>query len=249
MGTYTIIKSFLMALSLLAAFSFFAFRIRYLARIMGAVKGEIVPKLDRIPERIKVLFTDVIAQSNVRRKLLPGLAHTLIFFGFLAVQPHSLELMIQGVFPGFHVSHWLPGIYGIYLSIADILALLVLVGLAYALYRRLVLKPKYLTNGLDAKLIILFTGVIIVSFHGVNAFQMVQSVTPGSFDYRGSFTVSAGLASVFSLSSLSTHQVSVGYELFLLDSYPDNPGISCLYSRFQAFASACGCTQRVFKTA
>ncbi|MCG8565668.1 MAG: hypothetical protein MI747_11375, partial [Desulfobacterales bacterium] len=68
--------------------------------------------------------------SNVRRKALPGLAHTLIFFGFLAIQPHSLELMIQGVIPGFHPGHALPGLYRAYLFTADILGFLVLVGFA-----------------------------------------------------------------------------------------------------------------------
>jgi Fe-S oxidoreductase len=212
MGTYTIMKSFLMAMFLLAAFSYFVLRIRYLARIMGAVKGHTALKLDRLADRIKVFFTDVIGQSNVRRKFLPGMAHTLIFFGFLAVQPHSLELMIQGVFPGFHVSRLAPGIYSAYLLTADTLAFFVLVGLGYALYRRLVEKPEYLTNGLDAKLIILFTAVIIISFHFVNAFQM-QQIADGGFDYTASFTVSAGLAYLLDLPSLTAYQSTLGYEI------------------------------------
>ena len=157
MGTYTIIKSFLMAAFLIAAFGLFFVKVRHLVRIMMAVKGESTLKIDRFSQRARVLLTDVIGQTNVRRKFLPGMAHTLIFFGFLAVQPHSLELMIQGVFPGFHVSHIAPGIYGAYLLVADTLAIFVLIGLGYALYRRLFEKPEYLTNGLDAKLIILFT--------------------------------------------------------------------------------------------
>jgi len=201
-----------MAALIITAFSLFFVRVRHLYRIMMAVKGESRLKIDRFPERVKVLLTDVLGQSNVRRKLLPGMAHTFIFFGFLAVQPHSLELMIQGVFPGFHVSHLAPGIYSSYLLVADTLAIFVLIGLGYALYRRLFEKPEYLTNGLDAKLIILFTAVIILSFYLVNAFQMTQ-ITDGTFDYAACFTVSAGLASLFGLSSLTTAQLSLGYEI------------------------------------
>ena len=62
----------------------------------------------------------------------------LIFFGFLAVQPHSLELMLRGVFPGAHVAEAIPRVYGAYLFVADIMGFLVLAGLGYALYRRLV---------------------------------------------------------------------------------------------------------------
>ena len=82
---------------------------------------------------------------------MPGLAHTLIFFGFLAIQPHSLELMIRGVCPAFELGRWIPGIYGIYLFLADILAAFVLVGFAYAIYRRTLQRPSYLTMGKDAK--------------------------------------------------------------------------------------------------
>ncbi len=212
MGTYTIVKSFIMAVLLITAFSLFFVKVRHLVRIMMAVKGEATLQIDRFPERVKTLFTDVIGQSNVRRKLLPGLAHTLIFFGFLAVQPHSLELMIQGVFPGFHISQFSPGLYGAYLLAADTLAIFVLFGLGYALYRRLIEKPEYLTNSLDAKLIILFTAVIIVSFHFVNAFQMSQ-LAEGGFDYSAFFTVSAGLASLFDFPSLTAGQLAIGYEI------------------------------------
>jgi len=214
MTAYTIVKSILMAIFLLTAFGFFFVRVRHLVRMMLAVTGETTQKFDRIPDRIRVLFTDVIGQSNVRRKRLPGFAHMLIFFGFLAVQPHSLELMIQGVFPSFHLSSWIPGIYGVYLFVADFLAFFVLVGLAYALYRRLFIKPEYLTNGLDAKLIILFTAVIIISFHLVNAFQMVQDTQSGQFNYAGSFNVSEILAGLLGLSALGANQMVVGYEVF-----------------------------------
>jgi hypothetical protein len=111
MEQYTIIKSFVMLMALVGAFSFFFIRVRRLYRVMMAVEGTTEFKLDQVAARIGVLFKDVIGQANVRRKRLPGLAHTLIFFGFLAVQPHSLELMIKGVCPAFDIGHWIPGLY------------------------------------------------------------------------------------------------------------------------------------------
>ena len=156
MEQYTLIKSFVMLMALVGAFSFFSIRVRRLYRLMMAVEGVTEFKLEQVGRRIGVLFKDVLGQANVRRKKLPGLAHTLIFFGFLAVQPHSLELMIKGVCPAFDVGNWIPGFYGGYLFAADILASFVLVGFAYAIYRRTMVKPAYLTMGTDANLIILF---------------------------------------------------------------------------------------------
>ena len=211
LSPYISIKAVGMAILLIGGFSIFTLRVKRLLALMRSVKGKTHVRPDRVKERIRVLITDVLGQSNVRRKTAPGIAHTLIFFGFLAVQPHSLELMIQGVFPSFHIGTLLPGLYRGYLFTADILAFMVLVGLGYALYRRLILHPAYLTDGRDARYIILFTAVIIITFHFINAFHMVLPVK--GFDYSGIFTISAVLASLLHLNSLSPFQQMLGYEI------------------------------------
>ena len=213
MEQYTLIKSFVMLMALVGAFSFFFIRVRRLYRLMMAVEGATGFKLDRVGQRIGVLFKDVLGQANVRRKLLPGISHTLIFFGFLAVQPHSLELMLKGVCPALEVGHWIPGIYGGYLFVADILATFVLVGFAYAIYRRTMVKPAYLTMGTDANLIILFTCLIIVTFQSINAFQILLPLEPGAYDYRGVFPVSSLFVGLFGLGAMTPQQVFIGYEI------------------------------------
>lgn len=212
MDTYIILKSGIMALALIGAFGFFTLRVRHLYALMRSVEGVSDFKYDRVGQRVKVFFTDVLGQTNVRRKPWIGMAHTLILFGFLAVQPHSLELMIKGVCPAFDVAHWIPGIYGFYLFVADILAVLVLVGLGYALYRRLLVRPRYLTMGMDANLIIMFTSLIIITFLMINAFQ---SLLPdaGGFNYAAVLPVSGMLVSAFDLAALSQEQIFLGYEI------------------------------------
>jgi Fe-S oxidoreductase len=213
MEQYTIIKSFVMLMALAGAFSFFFMRVRRLYRLMMAVEGVSPFKLDRLAARIGVLFKDVLGQANVRRKKMPGIAHSLIFFGFLAVQPHSLELMIKGVCPAFEVGRWIPGFYGGYLFVADILASLVLVGFAYAIYRRTVLRPSYLTRGSDANWIIFFTCLIIVTFLSINALQTLLPPEADGFDFSGVFPVSGALVGLFGLDALSAQQIFVGYEI------------------------------------
>jgi Fe-S oxidoreductase len=213
MNQYTLVKSFVMLMVLVGAFYFFILRVRRLYRLMMAVQGSTTFKMDRVAKRIRVLLKDVLGQSNVRRKLMPGLAHTLIFFGFLAIQPHSLELMIRGVCPAFELGRWIPGIYGIYLFLADILAAFVLVGFAYAIYRRTLQRPSYLTMGKDANLIILFTCLIIVTFQFINALQTQLPVEIGGFDYQGVFPVSALLVGWFNLDQMGAQQVFVAYQI------------------------------------
>jgi heterodisulfide reductase subunit C len=214
MDTYSWIKSILMAIAIVAAFGIFFARVKQLFLLMRSVSGDAGLKLDRVGERVKVLVTDVLGQSNVRRKPLAGWAHTLIFFGFLAVQPHSLELMIQGVFPAFHLAFLSAALYGAYLFAADILAFPVLVGLGYALYRRLFIKPKYLTDGLDARLIILFTSLIIITFYFINAFLILPAVGGSGFDYGRYLTVSKVVCYGFNLKALGPGAARTGFEIF-----------------------------------
>ncbi|MBW2656698.1 MAG: hypothetical protein JRC59_03175, partial [Deltaproteobacteria bacterium] len=72
METYLWIKSVLMAAAIIGGFGLFFISLKRLILIMQSVQGESEFELNRIPERIKLLFTDVLAQTNVRRKPGPG---------------------------------------------------------------------------------------------------------------------------------------------------------------------------------
>jgi Fe-S oxidoreductase len=214
MEAYLILKSALMGVLLVAAFYLFGVKVKRLYCIMRSVDGKSPVKPDRIPERIGVFFRDVLGQRNVRRKTMAGWAHTLIFFGFIAVQPHSMELMVRGVIPGFSVGHLFPGIYNSYLFMADILGFLVLAGLGYAAYRRFVIKPKFLTLGKDANFILLFTCIIIVTFHLINACQAVSSYAAQGYDYSSVFPISGMAVEMFGLNNLTAASQTAFFELF-----------------------------------
>ncbi|MGD9226863.1 MAG: (Fe-S)-binding protein [Desulfobacterales bacterium] len=211
MSAYLTIKSILVALMLLGSFGFFFIRSQRLMHLMITAAGPINIPLNRLTQRLKILFKEVLLQSKVRENRFPGLAHTLIFFGFIAVLPHTIELMIAGIFPGFSFFILVPGIYVLYAFFADILAVLTLVGLAYCLYRRVFLKPKYLTNGLDSRLILLFTTIIILSFFSINAFRIVlYPETPR--DLIRYTIVSSNITQFFDLGNLTRQQLIIGME-------------------------------------
>ncbi len=213
MQAYLAIKSVLMSLAVLAAGSLFLLRLRRRINLMLAVKGTASFRLQSVAERIKVVLTEVMGQSRVRRKQLPGLAHTLIFFGFLAIQPHSLALIIRGIFPSLQAAGPAGGFYGAYLLVVDLLAFGVLLALGYALYRRLVIRPVYLTDGLDARLILLFTALIVITFFFINAFLLLPGVgNHNAVSYRY-LPVSAAVGRIFNLGSLSPAAARSGFEI------------------------------------
>jgi Fe-S oxidoreductase len=86
--------------------------------------------------------------------------------------------------------------------------------LGYALYRRLIIKPKYLTDGPDARVIIFFTAVIIITFHLINAFLMVPAINGSGFNYSRYLTVSAAVHHIFFLTDLSPEAAGTGFEIF-----------------------------------
>ena len=212
MSVYFTVKSILVVLGLMASFGLFFIRSGRLIQLMTRVEGPHQFQPDRLPERLKRFFTEVLLQSRVREKRFPGLAHTFIFLGFLVVLPHTIELMIVGIFPGFSLARVVPVIYGYYAFLADILAILVLVGLAYCVYRRLLVKPKYLTDGLDSRLIILFTTIIVVSFFSINAFRIAfnPETLQGLARY---YPISAPMATFLGLEHLSRQGVFIGLEV------------------------------------
>jgi len=89
----------------------------------------------------------------------------------------------------------------------------VLVGFLYAIYRRVMVRPSYLTLGMDANLIILFTCLIIITFQLINAFQTLLPVEAGAFDYSRVFPLSGLLVPLFGLDQLSPEKIFVGYEI------------------------------------
>lgn len=168
---YFIFKSIIMTVLIVGAFTLFTRKVLRLWRIMKAVKGDGGSLPSDWKNRLPLLFTDILGQKNVRRKSGIGLAHTAILFGFLAVQPHSLATMISSVIPTFNIGALIPGVWGGYLFIADILAFFTLIGFAYVAYRRLRIKPPYLPLTKDALYIVVFTVSIIITFELLTAVE------------------------------------------------------------------------------
>lgn len=207
---YTTLKPFLVLLAVAGAFTYFVLRARILVEMLQAVTKPGPNRLDRIPTRIAGLVTDVLLQSNVRRKFGPGIAHTLIFWGFIGITIGTLEMMVSGIYPPLTLdllgSHVRRG----YDFIGDLLSLGVLAGVAYGFFRRLVLRPKYLTNGRDALMILAITGGLMLSLILMNVFRIGGN--PGLL--LGHFPVSGTVFRILSLGQMDPGISFIGVETF-----------------------------------
>ncbi len=128
---------------LLLALSMFSYSAQRLVRYLRLGTNE--NRLNGIPTRIWNFLTIGIAQTKILRDPLAGPLHALVFWGFLVLQLGALEIIIQGLKPGFNFGAILPQpLHYLFVLSQEGTAAAVLAAVAFLLYRRLVVKPRRL---------------------------------------------------------------------------------------------------------
>src|SRR5215471_3127428 len=157
---------------LVCAAGFFALNVQRLVRYMRL--GEPDPRTDHPLVRIKNLLSIGIGQSKIFRDSVAGPMHAAIFWGFVVLTVGTVEILIQGVFPRFSFAPFMPRpVYMLYGFSQDVFAALVIVAVAFALYRRLVVHPRRLEGDnlehADALIILSMIGGLMVTLLFANA--------------------------------------------------------------------------------
>jgi Fe-S oxidoreductase len=118
--------------------SLFAVRVRFLLALVRSAAP--VQLTGDVPERVRNEATIVLGQRKLLQRLGPGLIHAFIFWGFLVLTPTIIIAMIGAV--DKHVTFpWL-GDQGWFAFLADLFAVLVLIGVVAALWIRKVQRPE-----------------------------------------------------------------------------------------------------------
>ena len=141
--TYNEIKSLLVFFALVASLGIFSVRIhRYLW--LNLRRGQPVPRFENWVERTKGLLVYVGGQLRLFRFKVPGVAHFLIFWGFLFLSLTILQAILEGLFSFINPDFTLPvvGKYGPLALAQDIFAVFVSLAVIYAIYVRLVVNPE-----------------------------------------------------------------------------------------------------------
>src|SRR2546421_3933060 len=126
-----------LALALAIAIALFGRRAWSLYRLIRT--GKPAARFDNVPARARAEATVVVGQSKLLQRLLPGLMHAAIFWGFLVLFPTIVIAMI-GAVDAHSTLPWL-GEQGWYALLVDVFAVLVLIGVIAAFLIRKVQKP------------------------------------------------------------------------------------------------------------
>jgi Fe-S oxidoreductase len=134
----TAVSALVLLLLLGAAGFFFGRRALLLARLVRL--GKPTERFDDVPARFRNEAVVVLGQRKLFQRLGPGLIHALIFWGFLVLLPTILMAMVGAVDREASLP-WLAS-QGWFALLVDLFCLLVLVGVAGALWIRKVQRPE-----------------------------------------------------------------------------------------------------------
>ena len=190
---------------------FFSLNVERLVRYLRI--GRAVDRTDHPARRLRNVLVVALGQSKLMREPGPGLMHAMIFWGFIVLTAGTIELIAQGVYPPFSYGFLPTWAYRGYSVSQDVFGVLVLLAVAFALFRRLVLRPRRLQgDGLEqADAIVILTAIagLMVTMFLSNAFLLVTEPTSV---VREKF-VSHALAGVLARMSPSLAAVSARREL------------------------------------
>ncbi|MDB4942365.1 MAG: Fe-S oxidoreductase, partial [Labilithrix sp.] len=148
-----------MLLLIVAAHAAFAWSMLHRWQLLTV--GRWTNRFDRIPERINAVLRYAFAQEKMAYYQPAGIAHKLIFVGFLVLLFRTLVLWGRGFDPSWNLLVLGPTqpIGKVYEFAKDIVAVLVMAGVSVFFYFRVIKHSKRLTHSAEAILIlgIIFT--------------------------------------------------------------------------------------------
>ena len=102
--------------------------------------GKPVRRVDDVPQRVRNEAVVVLGQRKLFQRLVPGLMHAAIFWGFIVLLPTIVIAMI-GIVDKHATLPWL-GHQGWYAFLVDLFAVLVFAGVLTAFAIRKVQRPR-----------------------------------------------------------------------------------------------------------
>jgi len=196
-------------LLMLAAFTGFLLLAGRKLRLVAALQPE--PRWDHPGERLRTVLVDgLLQQRMIRGEVVPGVMHAALFLGFLSLLLRKLQLIVIG----YDETFTLPGAAGgAFAFFKDLVELAVVAAVAYAFYRRLVLKPARLEPNREGLLILTLISLIMLTDFAFDGFRfaLLSGTDAGIAHERAFAPVGGALATLFS--DLPRATLEMGYHL------------------------------------
>lgn len=190
----------LFILLLAASVAFFARTVWLFGRGLAQGTADPRPRLDDIPGRLLDVLIYFFGQKKVAEEgpqHRTSKHHLIIFWGFLIITIATADVVVSGVWPGISLALLPAAIYQPLYGLIDVMNLLVLITILWAIVRRTVVKPRLIPWNLDAGLILGGIGSLMIThfvFHGYEAAAVISAGGTGPKFLPFSFLVGKALA-------------------------------------------------------
>ncbi|MCJ7753690.1 MAG: 4Fe-4S dicluster domain-containing protein, partial [Thermoanaerobaculales bacterium] len=138
-------------------------------------------RFDRLGERFKHMMVYAFGQKKMFDDPVAGFYHLLIFYGFLVVSLRTVTMVIEGLFAGWEMPLLDSPLGHAYLFSKDIFELLVLVGLAVAIWRRGIQKKERVIQSWGAWLVIGFIAILMITDLSAEGARIAAGEIEGSY--------------------------------------------------------------------
>jgi Fe-S oxidoreductase len=190
----TLPEKVIFAAVLLGAAGYFAWRAVTLVRMLRAGKPDSENRFARLPDRIVNAFLDVFLQRKVLRKPVVGFLHLFIVWGFFVFAGNTINHFTGAFLEGFHLFGTTR--LALYYSVlADLFALLIILGVLGLAFRRYVLRPESLTRpSAESVIVFTFIGGAMAAFLVDTGVEITMGRIPHPGYHFGAAAIAAGLA-------------------------------------------------------
>ncbi len=166
------LRGIVLGIMLLVAFGLFSHTAFWLFRYVTMGRKQDLPV--SLGERVQSFLTYVLGQRRVIMEPA-GVLHFFIFWGFLVLQLETIEYFIRGFYWKFHFSMFVgEPLYNAMLFAQDAIALAILVAISIAAFRRFLLRPQHAVVSMDAAVILLLIGGLMVTKFVANGAEIAM---------------------------------------------------------------------------
>ncbi|HEU4733352.1 MAG TPA: 4Fe-4S dicluster domain-containing protein, partial [Kofleriaceae bacterium] len=166
-----------------ASVAFFARTVWLFGRGVAAGTADPRPRLDQLPARLMDVVIYFFGQKKVVEEgpqHRTSKHHVFIFWGFLIITIATIDLVLSGVAPGVSLALLPSVIYQPLYGVIDIMNLIVLITILWAIARRTIVKPRLIPWNLDAGLILGGIGSLMISHFLYHGYEAAAAISAGA---------------------------------------------------------------------